>query len=310
MTKRAQELNRVELGFERRSVTVAIDALTPLKPIQPDVKRSSKYRQIVTSIRAVGLVEPPVVTADPERPGEYYLVDGHLRVEALRDLGEVSVECLVARDDEAFTYNKRVNRLAPPQEYRMMRRALERGVSEARLAEALGVNVAAIHRRVRLLEGISDDVADILRDAPCPMAVFDLLRKMAPYRQREAAELMMGHNNFGRPFAMALLAATPEDQLVATRRRGRPKTDGVTREHVARLERELATLQVQIKAVEETYGLDNLHLTVARAYLARLLGNVRVVRWLTSHKPEYLSEFQTIAELASLPGEHQPEPLD
>jgi hypothetical protein len=32
------------------------------------------------------------------------------------------------------------------------------------------------------------------------------------------------------------------------------------------LERELATLQMLIKAVEETYGLDNLHLTVAKAY--------------------------------------------
>lgn len=60
-------------------------------------------------------------------------------------------------------------------------------------------------------------------------------------------------------------------------------------------------LKVQIKAVEETYGLDNLHLTVAKAYVTRLLGNAQVVRWLAQHKPEYLSECQNIAELSSLP---------
>ncbi|MDB5441127.1 MAG: RepB plasmid partition, partial [Caulobacteraceae bacterium] len=48
----------------------------------------------------------------------------------------------------------------------------------------------------------------------------------------------------------------------------------------------LATLQVQTKSVEETSGLDNLHLTVAKAYLTKLLANVRVVRWLAQHPPE------------------------
>jgi hypothetical protein len=102
---------------------------------------------------------------------------------------------------------------------------------------------------------------------------------------------------------MALLAATPDGQLAAGKRRKKADADGaaVTRAQVARLERELAGLQVQIKAVEETYGLDNLHLTIAKAYIAKLLGNAQVVRWLAQHRPEYLAEFQTIAEMTSLP---------
>jgi len=290
-------------GFEQLTVATPIDALVPLKTLRPDVKLSAKYRQIVTSIRAVGLVEPPVVTPDAGRPGGYFIVDGHLRIEALRDLGATTVTCLVSRDDEAFTYNKRVNRLSAPQEHRMIVRAIERGVPEARLAEALGINVSGVKRRARLMDGISDDVAELLKDAPCSLAVFDVIRKMGPLRQREAAELMLGHNNFGRPFAMAILAATPDAQLAPGKRRKKADTSTVTREQVARLERELATLQVQIKAVEETYGLDNLHLTVAKAYLAKLLTNARVVRWLAQHRPEYLAEFQSIAELASLPTE-------
>lgn len=290
----------VAWGFEAKGLTLPIGALVPMKTLRPDVKMSAKYRQIVTSIRAVGLVELPVVSADRARPGEYYLLDGHLRIEALKDLGVTSVDCLVATDDETFTYNKRVNRLSPPQEHRMIRRAIERGVPEERLADALGVNVSAIHRRARLMDGISEEVAELLRDAPCPLVVFDVLRKMGPLRQREAAELMIGHSNFGRPFAMALLAATAEEQLASGKRR-RVQANTVTREQVARLERELATLQVQIKAVEETYGLDNLHLTVAKAYLTKLLANAHVVRWLARHRPEYLAEFQKVAELSSLP---------
>jgi hypothetical protein len=65
-------------------------------------------------------VEPPTVWPDAENPGVYFLLDGLLRIEALKDLGQTTVECLVATDDEAFTYNKRINRLSAPQEHRMI----------------------------------------------------------------------------------------------------------------------------------------------------------------------------------------------
>ena len=247
-----------------------------------------------------------MVTANRSEPGVYYLLDGHLRVEALRDIGETEVDCLVSTDDEAFTYNKRVNRLSAPQEHRMIVRAMERGVPEERLAEALGFNVPANQRRARLMDGICEEVVELLKDAPCPLSVFDVLRKMAALRQVEAAELMVGHSNFSRPFVTAMLAATPPGQLAPGKRQPKAASNGVTREQVARLERELATLQVQTKSFEETYGLDNLHLTVAKAYLTKLLANVRVVRWLAQHKPEYLSEFQSIAELTSLPSDADP----
>ena len=42
-------------------VVLSIDAILPMKSLRADVKLSAKYRQIVTSIRAVGMVEPPVV---------------------------------------------------------------------------------------------------------------------------------------------------------------------------------------------------------------------------------------------------------
>ena len=290
----------VSLRFERASVVLPLAELVPLKVLRPGTRESRKYAQILTSMRAVGLVEAPVVIADRKQRGRYFLLDGHLRIEALKDLGIAEVECLVATDDETYTYNKRINRLAPIQEHRMIQRAIDRGVPEERIAEALGINAQTVKRRTRLLDGICAEVVDILKDTACPAGTFDVLRCMAPMRQIEAAELMTGQNNFTATFAKAMLAATPESQLVDPRKKKPGGERAITGEQIARLERELASLQAQVRSVEETYGIDNLHLTVAKGYLRKLLNNARVVRWLSQHRQEYLSEFQSVAEIESL----------
>ena len=290
----------VKLSFERESVVVAISQLVPLKLLRPGIKDSRKYAQIVGSVRAIGLVEAPVVAPDTKQPGRYFLLDGHLRIEALQDLGIETVECLVSTDDEAYTYNKRINRLAAVQEHRMIKRAVERGVPEQRIAEALGLDVSSIRRRSKMLNGICADAVEILKDTPCPLAVFDILRCMAPIRQFEAAELMVGQNNFSGIFAKALLAATPEKLLVDPRKKQAGGTTAVMAAQIARMDRELASLQTQVMSVEESYGIDNLHLTVARGYVKKLLTNTRVMRWLSQHRPEYLTEFQSIAEIESI----------
>ncbi|MPY73435.1 MAG: RepB plasmid partition [Alphaproteobacteria bacterium] len=290
----------VRFGFERESVIVPIAQLLPLKIMRPGTKESGKYAQILTSVRAVGLVEAPVVAPDRKHRGRYFLLDGHLRIEALKDLGISEVECLIATDDETYTYNKRINRLPPIQEHRMILRAIDRGVSEKRIAEALGLDAQTIRKRTRMLDGIWPDATEALKDTPCPAATLDVLRCMAPMRQLEAVELMRGQNNYTATFAKAILAATPEAQLVDPRKKKLRGERAVTAEQIARLERELASLQSQVKSVEETYGIDNLHLTVAKGYIRKLLGNAQVVRWLSRHRQEYLTEFQSVAEIESL----------
>ena len=179
----------------------------------------------------------------------------------------------------------------------MVVKAVERGVPEAKIAEALGLDIATIRRRFRLLDGICPEVVEMLKDVACPMKVFDELRQMTTIRQIEAADLMVGQNNFTVPFAKALLAATPDSQMV---KQPKIRRDSISSEQMKRMERELAALQAQVKSVEETYGLDNLHLTVTRGYIAKLLGNARIVRWLSQNRQEYLGEFQRIAEIDSI----------
>ena len=143
MTDQGGVRPHVKLAFERESAVVAVGNLVPLKMLRPGTKDTKKYSQIVRSIRAIGLVEPPVVTPNPHESGTYFLLDGQLRIEALKDLGITEVECIISTDDETYTYNKKVNRIVPVQEHRMIMRAVERGVSEAQIAEALGWDSAS-----------------------------------------------------------------------------------------------------------------------------------------------------------------------
>lgn len=290
----------IKLAFQREVIKLNLDQIILLKALRPGTKAGKKYAQIVSSVRAIGLVESPVVTPDKRHIGSYYLLDGHLRIEALKDLGVNEVECLISTDDEAYTYNKHLNRLAAVQEHRMIVRAVDRGVRPERIAEALNLDVATIQRRFRMLDGICPEAVELLKDTTCPMIVFEILRQMAPIRQVEAAELMIGQGIFSSMFAKALLAATNEKQLVDPRKRKPKGVNAVTSEQIARMERELTSLQVQVKSIEDSYGVDNLHLTLAKGYVAKLLGNARIVRWLAQNRQEYLSEFQSIAEIENI----------
>lgn len=285
-------------GFESETRMIPLNAIVPLKPLRAAIKQSQKYAQIAASMHEIGMVEFPAVVPDPQKEGTYYLLDGLLRIEIAKELGWTEVECLVATDDETYTYNKRISRLSAVQEHKMVVRAIEQGAHEDRLARALRLDVATIRRRFRMLDGICDEVAELLADGPCPMNVFEVLKKMKPMRQIEATELMIGQKNYSSSFVKTILAATPDDQLVIKRAKDRPQD--ISREQIARLERELSAAQKRTKYIEESYGEDVLELTIAKAYLSKWLKRPSIVRWLEENQPEYLAEFQEVAEMTSL----------
>lgn len=232
---------------------------------------------------------------DRNDPGKYLLLDGHLRIEALKDRGETEVVCLISIEDEAFTYNKRVNRIAIIQEHRMILKAIERGVSEERLAKTLNVDVASIKRKRRLLDGICSEAAEILKDKHVAIHALVEFKKLAPLRQIEAAELMVAMNKYTIGYARSLVAATPQAQLAEGYR---PKSvKGLSSEQVALMERESANLDREFRIAEQSYGTDHLDLVLANGYLGKLLGNARVVRYLAQHQQEILLEFQKLVEV-------------
>ena len=209
----------VKIGFETRTLLIRIADIKPSRSCSVDFSKSVKYKQICPSLKSLGSIEPPIVVEDRLDRGKYLLLDGHVRIKAMRELGETQVACLVSTDDEAFTYNKRVNRLATVQQHRMITRAIERGVSEERIAEVLNISPFTVNQSKRLLDGICSEVAEILKDKFVAKNAFWILRRMKPARQIEAAELMVAMNRFTLGYARALLAATPPDQIEMRGRR-------------------------------------------------------------------------------------------
>lgn len=291
----------IKISFESDTLRLNLGDITPLKVVSHAVRDSEKFQQIMASIREIGVIEPPVVAPKKKATGTYMLLDGHLRIEALKLLGKHEVICLISKDDEAFTYNRHISRISTIQEHRMILQAVKRGVSEEKIARALNLNVANIVRKRNLLDGICPEAVELLKDKMVASNVFNALRRMKATRQIEAATLMNDANIYSVSYVNALLAATPQALLVnpATPK----KVKGLTEEQMARMEAEMESLHGEYRLIEDSHGTNVLNLTVARSYLSTLLENARVSKYLTQHHPEFLSQFKKITAMVSLGGE-------
>lgn len=289
---------KVKLACERRVRMIPVGRLLPLKMLTRNYKERPKYLQIAASIRELGLVEPLVVYPKAGSKGQYLLLDGHLRLEALKDLGESEVRCLISTDDEAFTYNHKVNRLTPIQEHFMILKAIKSGVPENRIAKTLNLDVGAIIRKRDLLDGICPEAVLLLKEKGAAAGAIREMKKVKPIRQIEMAELMRSASNYSVVYAKCLFAATPAEQLIET---DQPKeVNGLTPVDMARMEHEMENVVRDFKLIEESHGENVLNLVIVVGYVKRLLDNARVVRYLSQTCPEILAEFQKIAETKKL----------
>ncbi|WP_037148893.1 plasmid partitioning protein RepB C-terminal domain-containing protein [Rhizobium freirei] len=277
----------IPLAFENMSLRIPIAEILPLKQLSPAALKSVKYGQIAASIAEVGIIEPPVVIRDRRQPDKFHLLDGHIRLDVLAKRGETEVVCLVATEDEAFTYNRRISRLATIQEHKMILKAIEKGVPEERLARALNVNISSIRHKKNLLDGMCDEAIDLLKEKHVPINTIGELRKMKPMRQIEAAGLMVVMNKFSVSYAKSLVAASPDSMLLSPKK----KIAGLSEDQILLMERESATLDREFRAIEHDYGADHLDLVLAIGYVTRIMSNARVVRHLAEFYPEILSEF-------------------
>jgi len=244
------------------------------------------------------VIEPLIVYPQKGKGGHYHILDGHLRFYALKQLGKTETLCLVAKDDEAFTYNHQINRLSPIQEHLMISKAVKNGVTPARIAAALNIEEQKVQFLLNLLEGIHPEAAEILKDKHmAPQAVY-MLRKVVPLRQIEMAELMVNMNNYTVAYVKALLVGTAKSQLLAPE--APKKVKGLSTEDIAKMEEEMHGLEESFRHTQDSYSENVMHLTVIKAYLKRLLDNARIVRHLASKHPDVLQEFQTITSLEAL----------
>jgi ParB-like chromosome segregation protein Spo0J len=286
--------NKITQGFHEKLIELAVEELLPTKKISGFVKQGRKYAQVLSSIREVGLIEAPVVTPFKKGKG-YLLLDGHLRIMALKELGVERVSCLISTDDEAYTYNKYINRLSAIQEHRMIVKVLQSGVSEEKLASALNLDIRTIRGKRDLLEGVCPEAADLLKDKSISEHVFRALRKMQVPRQIQVAMLMNDQNKFTANYAKALLDATPSHQLV---NKGKPKKENpALLARQARLEEESLALSREISSLKDQHGTAMIDMTSMQAYLKSLLGNEAVAKFLREFHGPIHDKFKEIAEL-------------
>jgi hypothetical protein len=279
----------VKAAFEKQIVILPLDIIVPQRTITADHRKADFYRQLTASLKHIGLIEPLVVY--PRGPGDYLLLEGHMRLEILKSLGVKEAKCLLSTDDEA--YNRHVNHIPAIAQHFMLLEALKTGLTEERIAIALDVSLESIRLRRGLLNGICPEVVQILINKAISPQVFGILRKMKPIRQIEAAEHMVAGGTYTIPFAKALLAVTKPEMLEGPAASSK-KLQATSMAARSMLEEENEFLLRDLKSVEESYGTDVLTLTVACAYLDRLLKNPKIERYLARHHVDILPTLQKL----------------
>jgi hypothetical protein len=289
---------KVRAGFEMQPVMLAVDDILQTRALDAAARATEKYKSMVVTVREIGIIEPLIVNR--QKGGKYALLDGNARLQALRELGRTEVLCIVSTDDESYTYNHKVNRLAPIQANRMIVKALDAGVSDERLARVLNRNVTTIRQNRSLLSQICAEAIEILKDKQVHQAALRALKRVKAVRQIEMAELMVSSGTYTKGYADALVLMTPPDLLVAPE--ASKKENGSRPDDLARMSNEITSLEKDFAVLDDSYGRNVVDLTLARGYLKKLLDNGKVVRFLAQRYSEILAEFQRIVDAVSLEG--------
>jgi hypothetical protein len=170
----------VRAAFDLAGVTLPLTSIHPIRQVKPSDHAFGKYKAVVSSIREVGVIEPLIVHPQRGSRGTYLLLDGHMRLKALQELGRTEAFCLIAKDDDAFTYNDKVSRLSLIQEHAMIVRAIDQGVTADQISKALSIDIAKVRSSLNLLDGIDADAVELLKDKPITASSLRLYRKAKP----------------------------------------------------------------------------------------------------------------------------------
>lgn len=291
-------MSTIKRGFEDRIIEIPIDLIRPGSQLSKGMLQTPKFGSITTSIEKLGVIEPLAVFPSTERLGQYELLDGRLRLEALKQLGRATAPCMVSTDDEGFTFNRHITRLSAVQEHKMIRAALAKGASEERIAEVLKTDVRSIRERAAMLDGVAPEAVTILKNRQVLPKIFSILKKMKPYRQIEAAEMMVAANKFTAPYAEMILATTRPEALTDS---ARPKKKSeISVEDLARMEEEMERLRQDCQAVETEMGDTMLALVVAKGFMSRLLRNETIHGHLKRYHGDLLESLvSTMAAIAA-----------
>jgi ParB/RepB/Spo0J family partition protein len=289
---------KTKIGFQMQIIRLLLENILPVRQIDDGHKKANRYEVIMASIKAVGLVEPLVVFPLKGQPGKYTLVNGHMRYHAMKELEWTSADCLIANDDEGFTYNARISRLPAIQEHKMIMKAVKNGANLERIAAALNISPRHVQASMSLLIGICDEAVDLLKDKLISPQALKLIKKVTDERQVDIARMLIEANNYHTGYVEGLVLVTNKDLLVAANLPKKKK--GMSAEAIAKMEQEMETLESGMKAITENYKENMFTLQTAQTYIKALLKNTRVAKYLKTKHAEISTEFENLAAVETV----------
>jgi ParB family chromosome partitioning protein len=270
-------------------IDIPITKLQPLRERENmNTKTHKGFQRILSSIKAVGLIEPLCVY--PEN-GDYVILDGYLRFLACDELHAKTIPCLVYKDKEAYTFNRMVNRLSGYQEMRMLRKSLET-LDEKTIANALGIKTIQHRLASTLVKQLHPKVAQAFQD--------DIIGKTAaaefvcvkPDRQVEMLRDMKRLNDYSPAFIRALILKTPPELRNPKRSPRKPWTEDKVRrqELVARLQ-EVDKQNEFYTGLYRQYSADLLKMAL---YVRKVITTPAIQSHLEQHHPAKLTDLREI----------------
>ena len=76
-------MNQVALGFIPEPMLVQFEKILPSRKLPGNIDVSRKYKQVLESIRSIGLIEPLTLCSATTDSGMHILLDGHTRLHAM-----------------------------------------------------------------------------------------------------------------------------------------------------------------------------------------------------------------------------------
>ena len=278
----------IEIGFETDIRLIALTQILRKQEIAPKIRTSQKYQQVLSTIRHAGVVEQIVVFPSVEQPGFYKLLDGDARLDVLLSLGATEAYCLISKTEETFTYNYRTNHLSPIQEHYMILKAIDKGVREEDLAQALNVNVSHIRAKRDLMNGICPEAVSIMKDHPFAPIVIRILRKMKPTQQITAVQQMIRLGNFSERMATHILITTPPDLLAEGKRA--KQAEQLSSESLTEMRAAMENSREQQEEIRGALGITSISLNRVCSHYEKMLRNPRILKHLQKHHPKLLEE--------------------
>ena len=267
---------------------INITELIPLNTREINLKKNRGYRRIVSSINAIGLIEPLCVYKEN---GHYLILDGFLRYKACEELGFATVPCLLYQNKEAYTFNKMINSLSPVQQSRMIRESLKT-LDRSKVANVFGIKSVQHRLGTQMLKQLDPKVLAAVDGGTLSRRCAMELVHVKWERQQEILREMEKTEDYSISFARAMVIKTANNMRNRSLKKKRPWGGDTAKkqELVAKLEAVTKRHDFYINLYRQ-YSADLLKLHV---YVRKIITNEKIREYLSTKYIEILKGFEKI----------------